>query len=106
MKDNSQLVRGILEGCILKIISNGETYGYEIVEKLKTYGFKNCTEGTVYPILIRLEKNKKLSFIKKASPLGPKRKYYSLTDIGNEDLNDFNSTWNELKICVDGILNN
>lgn len=103
MKDKSQLIKGILEGCILKIISGGETYGYEIVEKLRKYGFDNCNEGTVYPLLIRLEKNNWLSFVKKESPLGPKRKYYKLTKEGVEELHDFLSAWNDLKFSVDRI---
>lgn len=106
MKDKSQLVRGILEGCILKIISDGETYGYEIVEKLRAYGFNECNEGTVYPLLIRLEKNNWLSYVKKDSPLGPKRKYYSLTQDGKNELMDFHDVWNELKSSVDSIFNN
>lgn len=106
MKDKSQLVKGILEGCILKIISNSETYGYEIVEKLREYGFEHCNEGTVYPLLIRLEKNNWLSYIKKESPLGPKRKYYSLTKEGMEELQDFLATWNDLKVSVDSIFMN
>ncbi|MHC1685156.1 MAG: PadR family transcriptional regulator [Clostridiaceae bacterium] len=103
MKDKSQLVKGILEGCILKIISGGETYGYEIVEKLRAYGFDNCTEGTVYPLLIRLEKNNWLSYVKKESPLGPKRKYYNLTKEGIKELQDFTDAWSELKVSVDSI---
>lgn len=56
MNDKSQLLRGTLEGCILKIINDKETYGYEIAENLKLYGFKDISEGTIYPLLIRLEK--------------------------------------------------
>ena len=55
MIDRSQLMRGTLEGCILKIISEDETYGYEIVSKLQEYGFYDAKEGTIYPLLVRLE---------------------------------------------------
>ena len=54
--DRSQLMRGSLEGCILKIISLRTTYGYEIIELLKESGFRDVSEGTIYPMLIRLEK--------------------------------------------------
>ena len=53
----TQMLKGTLEGCILKVISKNETYGYEISEALKDYGFSNISEGTIYPLLLRLEKN-------------------------------------------------
>ena len=59
--DKSQLMKGILESCILKIISQSETYGYEIVDRLQENGFREVKEGTLYPLLLRLEK--KLSLI-------------------------------------------
>ena len=57
MYDKSQLMRGTLEGCILKFLSEETTYGYELVEKLEQYGFEDIKEGTIYPLLVRLEKN-------------------------------------------------
>lgn len=56
MYDKSQLMRGTLEGCILKILSQNTSYGYEIVTTLLGYGFKDIKEGTIYPLLVRLEK--------------------------------------------------
>ncbi|MEG0520818.1 MAG: PadR family transcriptional regulator, partial [Erysipelotrichaceae bacterium] len=53
----SQMLKGILEGCILSIIAQEETYGYEISEKLKAIGFGEISEGTIYPMLLRLTKN-------------------------------------------------
>ncbi|EPY6470105.1 PadR family transcriptional regulator [Clostridium sporogenes] len=103
MNDKSQLLRGTLEGCILKIINDKETYGYEIAENLKLYGFKNISEGTIYPLLIRLEKNNFLNSTKKSSPYGPKRKYYTLSEKGVEELNYFYTNWLELKNSVDKI---
>ncbi len=58
MYDKSQMTRGTLEGCILKIISVETTYGYEIVTKLQDFGFEDMKEGTIYPILVRLEKKR------------------------------------------------
>lgn len=55
MYDKSQLMRGTLEGCILQILSFNTTYGYEIVTKLQSYGFEGIREGTIYPLLLRLE---------------------------------------------------
>ena len=56
MQSNTQILKGILEGCILSIISKKETYGYELLIKLKNDGFDDMVEGTVYPLLLRLEK--------------------------------------------------
>ena len=52
----SQMLKGTLEGCIMAIISRQPTYGYEIAEQLKNYGFGQIAEGTIYPLLLRLEK--------------------------------------------------
>lgn len=49
--EDTQLMKGILEGCVLAVISSGETYGYEILQSLSTYGFQNLGEGTMYPVL-------------------------------------------------------
>ena len=56
--DRSQMMKGILEGCILKVIGDKETYGYEIVDQMQKYGFEEMKEGTLYPLLLRLEKKK------------------------------------------------
>ena len=54
---SSQMLKGMLEGCILKIISQKETYAYEISKELENYGFGTISEGTIYPIILRLQKN-------------------------------------------------
>ncbi|MGG5461132.1 PadR family transcriptional regulator [Clostridium sp. B9] len=105
MNNNSQILKGVLEGCILQIINyKEETYGYEVVTELRNYGFKSASESTIYPILTRLEKRGVLSSCKKPSPLGPQRKYYSLTCLGEEELQGFKDLWDELKGFVDGLL--
>lgn len=75
----SQMLKGVIEGVILHIIKNNETYGYEIVEELKRSGFYTMTEGTVYPILTRLTKKGYILGGYKKSEIGPKRKYYYIT---------------------------
>ncbi len=104
MANSSQLLKGILEGCILKIISKKETYGYELYNSIKTNGFDDLSEGTLYPLLIRLEKNNLLSSVSRDSPLGPKRKYYSLTKIGEEELIVFCNSWDKISKSVNKIL--
>lgn len=104
MVDRSQLMRGTLEGCIVKIISQEETYGYEIITRLQDYGFDDVKEGSTYPILVRLERKKIISSVYKESPLGPKRKYYFLTNTGKEFLGEFELVWNDVKNSVDRIM--
>lgn len=94
------MLKGTLEGCILKVIKDKETYGYEISETLKSYGFDDISEGTIYPMLLRLEKNNLITARKLDSPVGPKRKYFSLTDAGQNELNNFIDSWNELSNAV------
>lgn len=86
--DESQLLKGILEQCVLKIISIEETYGYDIIIKLSDAGFNNIIEGTLYPILTRLEKKECIKCRKAKSPLGPTRKYFSITPLGIDVLNE------------------
>lgn len=101
--DKSQLMKGILEGCILKIIKQYETYGYEIVVKLQENGFQEVKEGTLYPLLLRLEKKKLISATYKPSNLGPSRKYYFLTQKGDDYLQEFYINWQKICISVDYI---
>ena len=70
MYDKTQLMRGSLEGCILKIIEQHMTYGYEILMNMKEAGWIDVTEGTLYPILLRLEKLHYIRAEKRDSPLG------------------------------------
>lgn len=104
MFDKSQLMRGTLEGCILKIISLEVTYGYEIMEKLEFYGFEEVREGTIYPLLVRLEKKNLIYSEFRPSPLGPSRKYYFITDEGEETLKSFEMYWNSVSKSVNKIL--
>lgn len=80
--EDTQLIKGILEGCVLGIIRKGETYGYEILQGLAENGFEDIGEGTLYPVLTRLNKNGYITCRKAKSPLGPIRKYYSISDTG------------------------
>ncbi|MEG0360439.1 MAG: PadR family transcriptional regulator [Longicatena sp.] len=94
MENLTEMLKGVLEGCVLEIISREETYGYEITRKLNDLGFSDVVEGTVYTILVRLEKNQLVSVQKKSSELGPPRKFYELNKQGKEQLNQFWLKWN------------
>lgn len=94
----SQMLKGTLEGCILGILSQKETYGYEISSQLAAYGAGTIPEGTIYPLLLRLEKNGLVAAAFRPSELGPKRKYYSLTPAGRQSFsNSFKTTTSCLK---------
>lgn len=104
MEHLTEMLKGVLEGCVLEIISRKETYGYEITRRLNTLGFTDVVEGTVYAILLRLEKNNLVNIVKRPSDLGPPRKFYSLNQSGREELFRFWKRWdfvaakiNELK---------
>lgn len=104
MEHITELLKGILEGCVLEMINRKDTYGYEITRQLNTLGFTDVVEGTVYTILVRLEKNKLVNTQKKPSELGPPRKFYSLNEAGRRELSLFWEKWafvsskiNELK---------
>ena len=87
--EDSQILKGVLEGCVLKVIAKGETYGYAILSVLEEAGFENLMEGTLYPVLTRLEKKGLISCRKAKSPFGPMRKYYSITQKGENILKNF-----------------
>jgi PadR family transcriptional regulator, regulatory protein PadR len=87
------MLKGVLEGCVLEIISRGETYGYEITRRLNALGFTDVVEGTVYTILIRLESGKMVEIAKKPSDIGPPRKFFSLNDAGRDELRRFWGKW-------------
>ncbi|EEH97937.1 MULTISPECIES: PadR family transcriptional regulator [Clostridium] len=104
MDNITEMLKGVLEGCVLEIISNEEVYGYEITRRLNALGFSDVVDGTVYTILVRLEKNKLVETTKKPSDMGPPRKFFRLNDAGREELKKFWAKWefvstkiNELK---------
>lgn len=94
------MLKGTLEGCVLAVISKKETYGYEISEQLRKYGFGKITEGTIYPLLLRLEKNGWIEAVYRESGMGPKRKYYFLTQEGRKELRAFMESYRELTSAV------
>lgn len=87
--EDTQLLKGILEGCVLSIIGRGETYGYEILSVLNESGFDTLIEGTLYPVLTRLQKKNLIACRVGKSPLGPSRKYFSITPEGEKWLKEF-----------------
>ena len=93
MENLTEMLKGVLEGCVLEIINRGETYGYEITRRLNALGFTDVVDGTVYTILIRLENSKLVVITKKPSDIGPPRKFFVLNDSGREELRKFWEKW-------------
>ncbi|WP_166239542.1 PadR family transcriptional regulator [Paenibacillus turpanensis] len=104
MSLRSQLLKGVLEGCILSLIERESTYGYELSQKLQQYGLNDVSEGSIYPILLRLQKELLIEGEMKDSPNGPKRKYYKLTDRGRDTLLDFQKEWSSIARPVEKML--
>lgn len=101
---SSQMLKGILEGCILKIISQKEIYGYEMNLKLKEYGISTVSDGTIYPLLLKLQKQELIVGEMRSSGEGPMRKYYKLTNKGKVQLGIFEEQWDILSSSVNNIL--
>ncbi|ELR68937.1 Transcriptional regulator, PadR family [Fulvivirga imtechensis AK7] len=90
-----QMRKGILEYCILHIISRGEVYASDMLEELTTAKIM-VVEGTLYPLLTRLRKAGLVEYKWVESNSGPPRKYYTLTELGMDFLNSLDSTWKDL----------
>ena len=95
----AQMRKGVLELCIVSIISEGEIYPTEILEKLEDSKLI-VKQGTIYPLLTRLKNAGLLDYTWKESTQGPPRKYYQITSQGKEFLYGLISTWEELQHAV------
>ncbi|MTI40642.1 PadR family transcriptional regulator [Fulvivirga lutimaris] len=90
-----QMRKGILEYCIMHIISRGEVYASDMLEELTSVKIM-VVEGTLYPLLTRLRKAGLVEYKWVESNSGPPRKYYTLTDAGNDFLQNLDATWKDL----------
>lgn len=100
-----QMRKGILEFCILNIISRGEVYASDMLEELTSAKIM-VVEGTLYPLLTRLRKAGLVDYKWVESNSGPPRKYYTITDAGQEFLTSLGSTWQELVTSTSQIISN
>lgn len=92
-KQMTEMLKGVLEGIVLSILSTRPAYGYEITAQLRAQGFSDIAEGTVYALLVRIEQRGFVDVEKVPSEKGPPRKVYSLNAQGREYLEEFWSTW-------------
>jgi len=91
----AQMRKGILEYCILSVLSKDSCYASDIIKELKEVKVI-VVEGTLYPLLTRLKNSGLLSYRWEESQQGPPRKYYELTAEGRGYLNDLDNSWDEL----------
>jgi PadR family transcriptional regulator PadR len=89
----TQLRKGVVELAVLASIARGESYGYQIVERLRVLDGLALTESTVYPVLTRLARDGALAVRLEASPAGPTRRYYRLTEDGRSRLVRMAESW-------------
>lgn len=99
----AQMRKGILEFCVLLIISQKEVYPSDILKKLKDFDLI-VVEGTLYPMLSRLKEAGLLEYKWVESKTGPPRKYYGLTEQGKNSLNDLKQNWNKLSISIKSLI--
>jgi len=100
----SQMRKGVLEYCILAILSKQDAYASDVIEQLKEAKLL-VVEGTLYPLLTRQKNAGLLSYRWEESTQGPPRKYYKITPNGKEVLETMNEAWGELVTAVDFIKN-
>ena len=98
----SQMRKGVLEYCILSLLSKEDAYASSLLSRLKDANMI-VVEGTLYPMLIRQKNQGLLTYRWEESPQGPPRKYYSLTDKGREQLSQMDDAWREIIATIDEI---
>lgn len=99
---NTQFKKGVLDMCVLAVLSKGDSYGYDLAEELSSK--VQIADGTVYPLLRKLASTGEVSTYLKESSGGPPRKYYSLTDKGRTRLENDIKEWKEFTAIVSGII--
>jgi PadR family transcriptional regulator PadR len=99
-----QLLKGVLSLLLLHLLAEEESYGYQVVQRLRACGLVDILEGTVYPALARLEREGRLSVRLVASTAGPARKYYRLTAAGYDALRRGSDSWFSLVDIVGEVL--
>jgi PadR family transcriptional regulator, regulatory protein PadR len=100
----SQWLRGVLDLCVLALVSRRETYGYELSRSLESAGFGPVQGGTLYPILTRLQGAGLIAARWRGGDAGPARKYYRITTAGDEALRASAADWRTFTADVDAVL--
>jgi PadR family transcriptional regulator, regulatory protein PadR len=100
----TQLLRGVLDLCLLAVVAEGPAYGYEMTKRLSARGLSIVGEGSIYPLLGRLERDGLFDTHRATSNGGPPRKYYSLSSQGRRVLASGTSEWQTIRDSVDTVL--
>ena len=103
-KATAQLRRGVLEHCVLALLRTREMYTLDLVRDLARVSGQSVSEGTLYPMLTRLRRDGKVVTTWHESASGPPRKYYALTDRGEQALETFVVGWREFTTAIDALL--
>lgn len=99
-----QLLKGVLSLLLLRLLDSQESYGYEVVQRLRALGLVDIVEGSVYPALARLEREKRVTTRLVPSSSGPARKYYRPTALGRVALAEGTAQWQSLVSVVSAAL--
>jgi PadR family transcriptional regulator PadR len=99
-----QWLRGVLELCVLGLVARRESYGYELAQSLEAAGFGQIQGGTLYPVLLRLQRTGLIRASWREGTAGPARKYYTTTAAGDEALRHIAVDWRQFASGVEGIL--
>jgi PadR family transcriptional regulator PadR len=103
-KRGSQLLRGVLDMCLLALIAEEPCYGYKMVRKMEERGLELVGEGSIYPLLSRLQKAGLIEGYMVPSKEGPRRKYYRVLPRGEEQLRDWRKEWEGFSRSVDRVI--
>ena len=100
----AQMRKGLVELAVLAALREGEAYGYQLLQRINRLDSFALTESTVYPLLARLTRDKRVKVRVGPSPHGPPRRYYQLTAKGKAHLRDMTQHWHDLTASVDRLL--
>lgn len=95
----SQMRKGMLEFCVLLLLRQADAYASEIIAKMKE-AHLIVMEGTLYPLLTRLKNDGLLAYRWEESPSGPPRKYYGITPLGLQFLEQLKQSWDEISLTI------
>jgi len=100
----TQLRRGVIEYCVLALLTTDELYGFDLVKRLGESEGLVTSEGTIYPLLSRMRRAGWVTTTWRESESGPPRRYYAITRSGQHALDGFTTEWSRFRDSVDGVL--